>query len=130
MTDVNGATKDVIQLGTVTINTAGTDVPFALKLQDPTGCDLTGLTNADFTFASQNMGATGIVNGTGTATGTYATVTPVNATNTTPVASGHQTVSVPATEMTTNGAKFNAKLQGGAVPGTYASQVSFAVAYN
>lgn len=128
VTDVNGATKAAIQLGSVSVSTVGTAVPFSLKLADAT-CDLGTNTSADFTFVSPTLGATGLANNGGTATGAWTKLTPKNATAGTDISSSHQTATVLVTALKADGAKFEAVLNGGTIAGTYMSQVSFAVAY-
>ncbi|MBC6556644.1 fimbrial protein PefA [Citrobacter braakii] len=127
-TDVGGATSNVIQLGNTLVSAAATPVDFALKLTDP-NCDLTGMTDADITFASPGLSTTGLANHGGTATGAWTQLTPVNATAATDISSSNQTATVAVTDLKTDGAKFKATLNGAATPGTYASEVSFAVAY-
>lgn len=129
VTDVNGATKDVINLGTTAISTAATPVSFALKAKDPAGCDLAATPSTEITFASPAIGSTGLTNTGGTATGAWVSLTPNNATVATPITAGAVTATVDSTTFLADGAKFDAMLTGGTVAGTYASEVSYAVAY-
>lgn len=129
VTDVNGATKDVINLGTASTNAPATPVSFTLKAKDPASCDLTGTTDTEVTFASPALGAAGLTNTGGTATGAWVSLTPVNATTATPVTAGAATAIVTNANFLAGGAQFNALLTGGSVAGTYASEVSYAVAY-
>ena len=129
VTDVNGATKDVINLGTATIGNSAPAVSFALKVKDPGSCDLTGTTDTEITFASPALGSTGLTNTGGTATGAWVSLTPDNAAAATPITAGAVTASVANATFLADGAKFDAMLTGGTVAGTYASEVSYAVAY-
>lgn len=136
--EVNGATVNVVHLGTVATGAAGKPVEFTLKRGSDAGCSALTNTGAPTSATIGWQGpfnAAGLSNQSGTATGAVMTLKTVNAkdtqkTITNAVSSADFDVSKIATSAgTADGAKFEATLTGGATAGTFISSAAFAVAY-
>ncbi|ELF95376.1 hypothetical protein [Escherichia coli] len=129
---VGGATKNTIDLGTVTANETGNPVDFALVKADAAACTtMDAAMAAEVTWGGQ-FTPEGLSNTGGTAAGAIVLLDAMNA-GTTPesINSAKQTVIFKEVKdkLDNGGLKFQAKLQGGAAPGTFLGTAYYAVAY-
>ncbi|EDJ4952290.1 fimbrial protein [Salmonella enterica subsp. enterica] len=130
----NGAEKNQIELGVVSINSeAQQGIPFALVKGADAQC--TGLTGKVATIAwAGNLGDEGVLNQSAhanAATGAWVRLTPKNAKANNDIKKGSDTVVFDADKLDNDGGfKFEAKLNGKATPGEFRSVISYAVAYN
>ncbi|MEG0867320.1 MAG: fimbrial protein [Hafnia sp.] len=127
-----GSVNNLVQLGTVAKNTAGTVVNFALKADAAQpGC--AGLTGKKATIGwAGPFSNTGLKAQSGLAADAWTKIDTVNA-QTTPaqnINSTHLSSDFDADLLTTAGAQFTAQLNGGSDVGDYQSAAAFVVAYN
>lgn len=127
---VDGAVKNLVQLGTVTANGGTSEKEFQLKLKDAATCDLTNLTKAFVTWNASSLNAAGLANLNGTAKDAKVELIALNAkTPNTLVNSTANDVEFESAIVKTDGFKFKAKLTGGATKGTVDTAAAFAVRY-
>lgn len=131
--NVNGAINNTIDLGTVKVNTIGTAVEFSLKPVNAQSNDCSAVTasgkKADIIWNGP-FGSTGLDNQTGSATNTWVKLTAVNSVSVnTDMKSSMSKTEFDASNFLTDGAKFQATLNGGSVAGDYTSVASFSIAY-
>lgn len=127
---VDGAVKNLVQLGTVTANGGISEKEFQLKLKDAATCDLTSLNKAFVTWNASSLNATGLANLNGTAKDAKIELIALNSkTPNTMVNSTANDVEFVSATVKTDGFKFKAKLTGGAKKGTVDTAAAFAVRY-
>ncbi|MGS0639263.1 fimbrial protein [Citrobacter sp. VF227] len=129
--EVGGAVNNLVQLGTASTGGAGNEVGFTLKADGTqAGCqNLTGNVTIGW---SGPFDANGLKAQSGLASDAWTRIYAVNAV-TTPlqdINSGTLSTDFDATKLTTDGAQFNAYLNGGGIVGDYQSAAAFVVAYN
>lgn len=128
---VNGATQNLISLGTVAKGATGTGVDFSLKADTAsTACaNLPGKTSIVFTGP---MTAAGLAATSGAATDAIVVLKAKNdtANNVAPITQMDNTRVFDSTKIGTDGAQYTAALKGGAVAGDFHSTVSYMVAYH
>ncbi|WP_336285297.1 fimbrial protein PefA [Citrobacter arsenatis] len=129
--ETGGAVNNLVQLGTVAKNTAGTAVDFTLKADgNQAGCQ--GLTGKATIGWAGPFSTTGLKAQSGLATDAWTKISTVNADTTAvqDITSSKLSTQFDATLLTSDGAKFKAQLNGGAIVGDYQSAAAFVVAYN
>ncbi|EEJ8283085.1 fimbrial protein [Salmonella enterica] len=128
--EVGGAVNKIIQLGTATTNGDATAVDFVLKANDPTACADADQLGAHVSWMG-NLGADGITNQNGSATGAVVELKAKNAKtgNDKPVSSAVTTIEFEPGKLANDGLQFSAQLKGGATAGDYSSAVAYAVTY-
>ncbi|EMU6031387.1 hypothetical protein WN774_004587 [Salmonella enterica subsp. enterica serovar Bredeney] len=130
----NGAEKNQINLGVVSISATGSPVEFKLIKDPAVTCALTGKT-ATIAWMG-NLSDKGVVNQSASpngADGSWVKLTAKSTTSTSgdvEIKKGQDTVTFDAEKLNGNGFEFSAILNGGAVPGEFRSVTSYAVAYN
>lgn len=127
--DGAGAVNNLIQFGTVTKG-ATSQKNFSVKLKDPT-C-VAGLNKAHFTWVSPNFNSQGIVNQSGTASGSWVKLNAVSGTNTTTgtadITSANNAVEF-AIVNASKGFEYQAELHAGQTPGTFETAAAYSVVY-
>ncbi|EFE1057638.1 TPA: fimbrial protein [Escherichia coli] len=128
---VDGAVKNLVQLGTVTVGGPNSEKEFELRLKDPATCDLTGTPAAFVTWNSGSFNATGLANANGTAKDAVVKLAAVNAkTANTEINSSATDVEFVSNQIKTDGGfKFKATLIPGTQKGTVDTAAAFAVRY-
>ncbi|WHG66927.1 F18 fimbrial major subunit FedA (plasmid) [Escherichia coli] len=128
---ISGTVGDTIQLGTVTPNGTGSEIPFALKASSTAGgCASLSNKTADITWSGQ-LTEKGFANQGGVANDSYVALKTVNG-KTQPaqeVKASNSTVNFDASKATTEGFKFTAQLKGGQTPGDFQGAAAYAVTY-
>ena len=129
--EIDGAVKNTLQLGSVAPSEQGTPVPFTLKGAG-TGCDaLTAEMTASIAWTGP-FDATGLKAANGsTATDSHVLLSTANA-STTPIIAmkeGATTANFAANLAITDGFKYTAVLDAGAIPGNFATAAAYTVAY-
>lgn len=129
--EVGGAVTDLVQLGTVTPNTAGAEIDVVFKATNAQGAGCTNLNDKTASFAwSGNLNANGIGAQGGVAQDAYVILKPANGKDSNPVTSADHVADFDATKLTTDGGyKFTAQLKGGATPGDFQTAAAYAVTY-
>ncbi len=128
---VSGTVGDTIQLGTVTPNTPGREIPFALKASSAAGgCASLSNKTADITWSGQ-LTEKGFANQGGVARDSYVALKTVNGKTQAAqeVKASNSTVNFDASKATTEGFKFTAQLKGGQTPGDFQGAAAYAVTY-
>lgn len=132
-TSVNGAAQpnQVVQLGTVAPKGTGDVVDFAMKPADPTaaGCQNLAGKTVTISWASSALGAEGFSATSGAADDATVLVNSVNSKAPGVVNANTHIIDFDGANLTGDGLKFNAQLQGGNKEGDFKSVASFAVAY-
>lgn len=125
----DGAVNNLVQLGSVGTNKVGKIQPFSLKA-DAACVGLSG--KVATIYWSGPFNEKGLKAQAGLATDAWTEIKTVNASNT-PVQTINSTqlsTDFDATKLATDGAQYQAILQGGAIPGDYRSAAAFVVTYN
>ncbi|EDM9065215.1 fimbrial protein [Salmonella enterica subsp. enterica serovar Give] len=129
--EVNGSVTNMIQLGTAGTNSVAEPVNFSLKPDLSQGdCEaLSNSTTVTIGWGGQfNDKGLGIQSGS--ATGSWVKLASVNSnTANTSITSSESSVDFAGDKIKSEGAKFQATLNGGAVAGDYRSAAAFVVAY-
>lgn len=128
--EVNGNVSNLIQLGTVEKNSKGGDVDLIFKATDNNGGDCADMTGKTASIAwSGNLTTDGIGAQTGLATDAYVVLTPDNGIDSEAITSSDNVSEFNADEVTKDGLKFKAYLQGGNKVGDFHTAVAYAVTY-
>lgn len=139
--DLSGQVANLVQLGTADVSKAATPASFTLKAKDLTTCGVMTNKTATVSWSSPQLNAKGLGNASGSATGAWVELKAKNSkTVDTVVKQGSESVAFDATKLVVGtdaanlsegeGLKFEATLNGGAVPGDYRSSAAFVIAYN
>ena len=134
-TEVEGAVKNLVQLGNVTVGATSAPVEFMLKLKDPTCVDPTATNGAFVTWNASSLDAEGVANIRGTATKASVKLKALNSANANKnlVNSSNNTIEfTPGTVKTDGGYKFQAELESktGGTMGSVDTSAAFTVHYN
>ncbi|EJH8995745.1 hypothetical protein NF634_002873 [Salmonella enterica] len=133
---VNGSATNVVNVGVVSVNSPGSEIPFSLKLDGKntdatTGCPaIQDATTANISFMGA-LNEKGLTNQTGTATDSHVEILAKNNNDakTTHIVQSDNMRSVAGKALKADGAKFTAKLVGGATAGSYESAIAYQVQY-
>lgn len=130
-TEVDGASSNLIQLGSVVSGKKGEEKDFILKIKDVNQCDVTNTPVAYVTWNSQALNSSGLRNSTGTAKDAQITLTAVNSkTPNSPINSSANDIEFVSSQVKNDGGfKFKAQLTGGKEKGAVETTAAFAVRY-
>lgn len=130
-TVVDGATSNLIQLGSVVVGQSGEAKDFMIKLKDPAKCDVTNTPAAYVNWSSTSLVANGLKNTSGSAKDAQITLTAVNAktANTAVNSTANDIEFVSSAVKQDGGFKFKAQLTGGQEKGSVETSAAFAVRY-
>lgn len=117
--EVNGGVADMVQLGTVSINHAGKEIPLVFKATNAQGGDCQALNGktATVTWAGP-LTDKGIANQNGVANDAYVILTSTNAKTDQAITKDDNSVEFDATKVIGDGLAFKAQLKGGVLRGT------------
>ncbi len=128
--EVGGNVTSMIQLGTVSTNGTGKEIPLVFKATNATGGDCQSLTGKTATVAwAGPLTDQGIANQGGLANDAYVILTSTNAKSNQAVTKGDNAVDFDAVKVTTAGLAFKAQLKGGSTAGDFRSAAAYAVTY-
>ncbi|MCQ6023900.1 fimbrial protein [Escherichia coli] len=128
--EVNGAVTNMIQLGTVTTNGTGKEIPLVLKATNAKGGDCQSLAGKTATVAwGGPLNDKGIANQGGLADDAYVILTSTNAKQDQSIIKADNAVDFDADKAIADGFAFTAQLKGGATAGDFQSAAAYAVTY-
>ncbi|WP_097506621.1 fimbrial protein [Escherichia coli] len=127
---VDGGVTDMVQLGTVSINNAGKEIPLVFKATNAQGGDCQALNGktATVTWAGP-LTDKGIANQNGVANDAYVILTSTNAKVDQAITKDDNSVDFDATKVIGDGLAFKAQLKGGATAGDFQSAAAYAITY-
>lgn len=128
--EIDGNVTNMVQLGTVSVNGTGDEVPLVFKATNSAGGDCQSLTGKTATVTwSGPLTDQGIANQGGIADDAYVILTSTNATSDQSVTKDNNAVEFDATKVINDGLAFTAQLQGGSTAGDFLSAAAYAVTY-
>ena len=128
--EVGGSVTNMIQLGTVSTNGSGDEIPLVFKATNAQGQDCESLTGKTASVAWDGpLNDKGIANQDGRATDAHVVLTSTNAKSDQVVTKNNNVVDFDATKVIGNGLAFKAQLKGGATAGDFQSAAAYAVTY-
>ncbi|ENB8500300.1 fimbrial protein [Escherichia albertii] len=127
---IDGSVNNLLQLGEVSPNSKGAEIPLVFKAKDAQGQDCQSLVGKTASVAWDGpLNDQGIANQGGAATGAYVILTSTNAKSDQAVTKKNQVVDFDAAKVIGDGLAFKAQLQGGATAGDFRSAAAYAVTY-
>ncbi|HDX9289568.1 fimbrial protein [Escherichia coli] len=128
--EVGGNVTNMIQLGTVSTNGTGKEIPLVFKATDANGGDCQSLTGKTATVAwGGPLTDRGIANQGGIANDAYVILTSTNAKSNQAVIKDNSAVAFDAGKVINDGFAFKAQLKGGSTAGDFKSAAAYAVTY-
>ncbi|MCU6469682.1 fimbrial protein [Escherichia coli] len=128
--EVGGNVTNMIQLGTVSTNGTGKEIPLVFKATDANGGDCQSLTGKTATVAwAGPLTDRGIANQGGIADDAYVILTSTNAKSDQTVTKDDNAVDFDAGKVINDGLAFKAQLKGGSTAGDFKSAAAYAVTY-
>ncbi|EGX8244424.1 fimbrial protein [Salmonella enterica subsp. enterica serovar Reading] len=128
--DVGGNITNMVQLGTVSTNGTGDEIPLVFKAKNAQGGECQSLTGKTATVAWNGpLTDKGIANQGGVANDAYVILTSTNAKANQAVTKDKNAVDFDAAKAISDGLAFKAQLKGGATAGDFRSAAAYAVTY-
>ncbi|HCP1359050.1 TPA: fimbrial protein [Escherichia coli] len=128
--EVGGNVVNMIQLGTVSTNGTGDEIPLVFKATNAQGGDCQSLGGKTATVAwAGPLTDKGIANSGGLANDAYVILTSTNAKSDQAVTKDDNSVDFEADKVVNDGLAFKAQLKGGTTPGEFKSAAAYAVTY-
>ncbi|WNI88057.1 fimbrial protein [Citrobacter portucalensis] len=130
--EVNGSVTNMVQLGTAGVNGQASAVTFKLKANpDQPDCEALAAGDTATIGWGGQFDHQGLGNQSGSANGAWVKLMSVNSkTANSVITSSKASSDFAGDKIKTDGAQFEATLNGGAAPGDYRSAAAFVVAYN
>ncbi|HBN2095309.1 TPA: fimbrial protein [Escherichia coli] len=128
--EIGGSVTNMIQLGTISTNGTGEEIPLVFKATNAQGGDCQSLTSKTATVTWDGpLTDRGIANQGGLANDAYVILTSTNATSDQAITKENNAVSFDATKVIGDGLAFKAQLKGGTTAGDFQSAAAYAITY-
>lgn len=128
--EVDGNVTNMVQLGTVSTNGAGDEIPLVFKATNATGGDCQSLAGKTATVAwGGPLTEQGIANQGGLADDAYVVLNSTNAKSDQAITKDSNAVDFDASKVIADGLAFTAQLKGGSIAGDFQSAAAYAVTY-